>query len=152
MLTVSQVIIAIMILQSVALINSSVDKYLLEIEAVEKIKDFEMFSYNIMFDLCYNLKKWSSDMGAGADFGMLDEKLVAWMDGIKDLLRNEGSLELEIKDLQVEEYNGQPCDAVQMAFIGGDGLSDKYISGTLLVDFEWLFIEMHKEFKICIAV
>jgi hypothetical protein len=59
---------------------------------------------------------------------------------------------LEVKDLQVEEYNGQPCDAVQMAFIGGDERCGKYISGTLLVDFDWLFIEMHREFNIRIAV
>jgi hypothetical protein len=152
MLTVSQVVIAIMILQSVALINSSMDKYIVEIEAVEKIKDLEMFSYNIMFDLCYNLKKWGPDLEAGAGCGTLDKRLAAWMDGVKDLLRDEGSLELEVKDLQVEEYNGQPCDAVQMAFIGGDERCGKYISGTLLVDFDWLFIEMHREFNIRIAV
>ncbi|MCX8182574.1 MAG: hypothetical protein N3D12_05595 [Candidatus Methanomethyliaceae archaeon] len=152
MLTASQVVIALMILQSVVFINANVGRHLAELETVEKMKDFEMFSYNIMLDLCYNLKKWAPELGAGADPEVLEVKLTGWINSVKELFKNEGNLELEINDLRMEEYKGQPCDSIQMAFLGNENHSGKYISGALSVRFEWLFVKLHREFRICVAV
>ncbi|MEM4658161.1 MAG: hypothetical protein QXX77_07055 [Candidatus Methanosuratincola sp.] len=152
MLTVSQVVISIIILQSMALINANENRYLVELETMEKIKNFEMFSYNIMFDLCINLKNWAPELAVGEDRGVLEVKLEDWMTRVKFIFKEEGNLELKIEDLRVEEYKGQPCDSVQMAFIGKENLYGKYISGTLFVDFEWLFVKLHKDFRICISV
>ncbi|MEM3485307.1 MAG: hypothetical protein QXI12_06765, partial [Candidatus Methanomethyliaceae archaeon] len=79
MLTVSQAVISIIILQSMALINMNENRHLVELETVEKIKNFEMFSYNIMFDLCINLKNWAPELAVGEDRGVLEAKLEDWM-------------------------------------------------------------------------
>lgn len=151
-LTISEVVIVIMIFESATLIHENGGRYLLELKVVEKVKDFEMLSYNIMFDLCLNMRHWVSNADEPLEKEHIEYKLAGWMRNVREILQSEGEVELVVEDLQITRYEGQPCDAVQMAFIGRQDMPSKYISGTLFVSFDWLFVKTNREFKIRMAV
>ncbi len=153
-LTISQVLVVMVILQSATLINTNAKMHLLEMETAEKIKDFEMISYNIMFDLCLNLKKWVSEMDGSAENREIEVegRLIGWITEVEEYFGRESNIQVIVSGIEVVEYKGQACDIVQMAFIGKENLTGWYVSGIMSVDLEWLFVKSHKVFRINIAV
>lgn len=150
-LTVSQVVVIIILLQTAVLINESSERYAVEVKVVEKIRDLETISYNILLDLCLNLKRWVTGEGGSMDMFEVEEKLDSWIESVKEVIGDETNVEITVENLQITRYEGQACDAFQMAFIGRENLTGWYISGVIKVNLEWLFVKSHKEFKINMA-
>ncbi|MGQ9759838.1 MAG: hypothetical protein ACUVQ5_04645 [Candidatus Methanomethylicaceae archaeon] len=151
-MTVSQVIVTIILLQSAVLINVSAERYTLEVEVMEKTRDLETISYNILFDFCLNLKRWVTEINGTVNENEIEGRLASWVMDVREALREDAIVEITIGNLQIERYEGQACDALQMAFIGRENLSGWYIIGFIQVDAEWLFVKIREEFKINIAV
>jgi len=125
-----------------------------EVEGAGEVKDLELLSYNILLDLCLNLKNWAVNLTDSGDTQQFIPKLMAWEDSIRNYVEEGGAISLEIyfDGPRIEGYHGQEVDRFQMGYIGTSGSARWHISGVLYVKTTESWITWNSIYRISIAV
>ncbi|MBM5805085.1 MAG: hypothetical protein FJZ49_03315 [Candidatus Verstraetearchaeota archaeon] len=125
-----------------------------EVEGAGEVKNLELLSYNILLDLCLNLKNWAVNLTDSGDGQQFIPKLMAWEDSIRNYVEGGGTISLEISfdGPRIDGYYGQEVDGFQMGYIGTSGSARWHISGVLYVKTTESWITRSAIYRISIAV
>lgn len=153
-LLLSEVVIFVLLLQGAFMLQSRGVSMTAEVEWAGEVKDLELLSYNILLDLCQNLKNWAVNLTDSGDAQQFIPKLMAWEDSIRNYVEEGGTISLEISfdGPRIEGYHGQELDRFQMGHIGTSGSARWHISGVLYVKTTESWITRSSIYRISIAV
>jgi len=143
-----------LLLQGAFMLQSRGVSMTAEVEGAGELKDLELLSYNILLDLCLNLKNWVVNLTDPGDVQQFVPKLMAWEGSIRHYVEGEGgavSLEISFDDPRIESYHGQEVDRFQMSYIGSSGSTKWHISGVLSIKVTESWITRSSIYRISIV-
>ncbi len=125
----------------------------MQVRGSGEVKDLELLSYNILFDLCNRMKGWVRDAEQPIDPRGLEGKVSGWTEAVARYAAGEGiSAEIVLDGLTIEENHGQPVDRHQMAYIMQTGTEKWYLTATLTVRLAEGWIARETIYGIAIAI
>jgi hypothetical protein len=149
----SEVAIFFLLIEGSFAIQSKGLSSIQEIKGSGEIKDLELLSYNLMLDLCSNMKRWVTNIKDASSIQSIYSEFSKWEVDVTKYAQSERgvALSMKLEALNIEPYSGQSLDSYQAAFIGKNGNEKWHVSGILKIELKESWITRNELYRISIT-
>lgn len=150
MVATSQLLILMLLAGSIAAANAQSEEGLATLAYIDETKVLECAAYNTLFDLCICLKQ-EAESGESAD-GIM-EAAAEWERMVEECLAGLSTItdaDVQLSNITVVGYEGQPLDEVQMAVIGNSSFIF-LVTAELNIVLVGRYVESAVSFEVCFS-
>lgn len=146
----AQTFVFLLVLYSVAAIESEVREVAAKIDTASKLSEMGMISENVMLDCCFTLHGWVRGCSEPTSEGIILEA-AGWEGRVTEYLDSAGfNCTIALEDIVVESLANQTHDLLQMGFLGEKGDERWHVTATLKVQLFSHLLSNEAIHQICI--